>query len=131
MRITTLLLVAFVALQPSTGLAAGQRNISSTEERTGWREAARAMPPGVTVKVELIGGRRVTGTLMVASDEGLLIKERTRRARPAVMIAMDDVARIERVNKDGGSIVKAIAAGAAAGVGGFLTFLAIALMITD
>jgi hypothetical protein len=131
MEARTLLVVALVALQPITGLGSAQRVVSPTEERAGWLDAARAMPPGITVKVELKSGRRITGTLMSVTDEGLFIKEKARAPKAALMIPIADVARLERAEKNGGSMGKAIAAGAAAGVGGFLTFLAFVLMLTD
>ncbi len=131
MHARTLLVAALIGLQSLTGLASAQRAISPAEERDAWRDAARAMPAGVTVKVELNSERRITGTLMSVTEEGLLVKERKRPSRAALMIPIADVARLERAEKNGGSIGKAIAAGAAAGVGGFLTFLALVLMISD
>jgi hypothetical protein len=131
MRITTIGLVVLVCLQPMWALAATQRPISPAEERQAWIKAAKAIAPGVEVKVELSSGRRITGTLMFVTDDVVFVKERGRDARPALEIPLAEVSRIERVKRDGVSFAKAIAGGAAAGAGAFLTIFVILLMVSD
>jgi hypothetical protein len=117
--------------RPMSGLALTQRAMSPAEERNAWLGAAKALPPGVTVKVELGSGRRITGTLISVTDDAVLVKQRGRSTRPALEIPLADISRIERVSKDGVSFAKVIAGGAAAGAGAFLTIFAVMLMISD
>lgn len=127
MRVTILMLVVLMAFGPLAAAAPPQRALTVVEERDAWRDAARAMPPGVAIKVELRGGGTVKGTLVSVTDDAVFVK--TRAAEPAVAIAFTEVERIERTSKKGWSIAKAIGVGAGAGAGVFLTMMAVALMM--
>ena len=131
MKRVAVLLMALLAFQPTMAYSSPQRAMTPAEEHNGWRDAARAMPTGVSIKVELANGRRIRGTLMSISGDELLIKERDRSSRPALVVPFADVVRIERVDHKGPNIVKAVATGAAAGAGAFVAFLAFALIVFD
>lgn len=131
MRIVTLIVAALVAVQPAVALASPQREIASAQEREAWRDVAQAIPPGSTVRVELSGGRRITGTLMSVTGDTLVIKKQTRVAEPAVAVPIAGVTRLERVEKSRTSVAKLIGVGVASGAGAFLAFLAFALMLSD
>jgi hypothetical protein len=126
MRSIALLLTALLLLDATVARASTQRTMTAVEEQMAWREATRTMAAGSVIKVELSDGRRLTGTLIAISEDELLLKERS--SRPALAIPMLSVTRIEPATRKGVGIAKAIAAGAAAGAGAFLTFFALALI---
>lgn len=126
MRMTTSIFVMLMVLGPVAAMAAPQRPLTSAEERDAWRDAAKAMPPGGAVKVELRRGGRVKGTLVAVTDDSVVLK--TAAQKPALEVAFADVERIERDDKKGWSIARAIGVGAGAGAGVFVTLMAVALM---
>lgn len=99
-------------------------------EATAWRQVAEAIPLGSKVKIQTLENRRISGVLMRVDGTSMMVKRNARRPEPALTIAFDDVARIERDNGDGGvNVGKAIAIGLAAGGGVILSLFLIALQI--
>ena len=93
---------------------------------------AAAIPLGSRVKLQIREGRRMTATLMSVSDEAIVVKRESRLPEPAVTIRFDELARLQRDERNGGfTIAKAIGVGLAAGVGAILTLFAIAVSLDD
>jgi hypothetical protein len=111
--------------------AASQREASAAEEMKAAQVMAAAIPLGSRVKVQSRSGRRLTATLMAVTDEAIVVKREARVPEPAVTIRYDELARLERSERGGFSVVKAIGIGLAAGAGAILTMFAIAVSIDD
>lgn len=75
---------------------------------------------GSRVRVSLDGGRRLSGTLMKADDQGLVIQPRTRVPEPPVQIALDSILAVELETNS--NVGKTVGAAIAGGVGGALAF---------
>jgi hypothetical protein len=99
------------------------------QESADWRKVAESIPLGSKVKVQMLDGDRVSGTLMRVDGNGVSVKKNTRHPEPALAIPFEEVAKIER-SKDGGvNIAKAIAIGAAAGAGAIVTLILFAMQL--
>jgi hypothetical protein len=121
MRSTAILLI--VSLLTLTG------NSAFAQESADWRKVADAIDLGSKIKVQTIDGRRITGTLMRVDSKEILVKRNSRRPEPAITVAFDDVARLER-HKDGGfNVAKAITVGVASGAGVILTLIFFAMQL--
>ena len=128
--VIALAIVAAVAVTPVTAWA--QKDVAPAVEVQAWREMASAIPPGSRVKVQMRSGRRLTGTLMSADADGMILKKSTRVAEPAIALRFDELASLERVEGGGGvGVAKAIGIGLAAGAGAILTLFAIAFTLDD
>ena len=123
-------LATAIALAPTIAVAA-QREATAAEEMKAVRAMAAAIPLGSRVKVQSRSGRRLTATLMAVTDEAIVVKREARVPEPAVTIRYDELARLERSESGGFSIVKGIGIGLAAGAGAILTMFAIAMSIDD
>jgi hypothetical protein len=88
------------------------------------------LPIGSRVRASLIGGHTVRGTLMKATEEGIVVQRRTRIPEPPTDIPID---RISAVEIDGPSgLGKAVGVGVAAGAGAALgVFLLLVAMVAD
>jgi small nuclear ribonucleoprotein (snRNP)-like protein len=99
------------------------------QESADWRKVADAIELGSKIRVQTTDGRRLTGTLMRVDSKEMLVKRNTRRPEPAITVAFDDVAKLER-HKDGGfNVAKAIAIGVASGAGAMLTLILFAMQL--
>jgi len=83
------------------------------------------LPIGAPVRVTLLDGHRLRGTLMKTSPQGIVVRLRTRIPEPPVELALDRVAAVDVENGNGGSVAKSIAIGIGAGVAGVLGVFAI------
>jgi hypothetical protein len=110
---------------------AAQQPLDPAAEADVFHQVASAMDVGTRVKVQTRAGRRMTGTLMAVTNEGVVVKRDTRVPEPAVEVRFADVARLQRDERGGMSIGKAIAIGLAAGAGAILTLVAIAMSVSD
>ncbi len=125
------ILTSLLCVGPSNVWAA-QKQVAPPVEATAWREVATGIPLGSRVKVQTLEGKRLTGTLMRVSDDGLLLKKNSRMAEPAVTIGFDALSRLERDQPGGGlNVAKAVGIGLAAGAGAILTMFAIAFSLDD
>lgn len=93
------------------------------------RQAASAIPLGSRVKLQLQSGRRLTATLLAVEADAIIVKRNARLPEPAITIPLSELARLERDQKPGFTLAKAIGIGLAAGVGAILTMLAIAVSL--
>jgi hypothetical protein len=128
---TIVSLIVVAALVFHAAGAAAQTALTPDTETAAFRQLAESIPLGTRIIVRTRDGRRLNATL-VAVDPGRLIVQRNGRVpEPAVEIAFDDVARLERAPSSSFSMGKAIGIGLAAGVGAILTMFAIAVSIGD
>jgi hypothetical protein len=86
------------------------------QEATTWRKVAETIPLGSKVKIQLLDGKRIGGTLMRVDDTGVL-----------VTVTYDQMGNIERNHANSMNWAKAIGVGVAAGAGAILTIFVIAL----
>lgn len=99
-------------------------------EATAWRQVAETIPLGSKVKVQTAQGRRLNGTLMRVDGNAIMIKRNTRRPEPALTVAFNEMAKLERDQGNGGMhVAKAIGVGLAAGAGVFFSLILIALQM--
>ena len=84
----------------------------------------RQLPVGSRVRVTLADGSVIRGTLMQAAVDPLVVQKRTRIPESPLQIQLSRVRSVE-LEKNGGSLGRAIAIGAAAGAGAALGVLMI------
>ena len=108
-----------------------QTAVPSEVEHRALKEMAAAIPLGATVKAQTRDHKRVSGTLMSVTDEGVIIKKRTRLPEPAVTVRFADLARLELQTHEGMSPGKVIGIGLAAGAGAILTLFAFFAALGD
>jgi hypothetical protein len=113
------------------GLHASQQPVTAATEAAAFKEMAAAIPLGSRVKLQTKAGRRLTATLMSVTDDAVVVKRESRVPEPAVTVPFSEVARLQREEKSGLSIGKAIGIGLAAGAGAILVLFGIALTIDD
>jgi len=96
-----------------------------------WRHFAEQVEVGSELTVRLNDGRHFKATLVGVRDNAMLIQPKTRVPVPIQTVPYDDVLRLERT-KPGIGAGKAIAIGAATGVGAFFGILAVMLgLVSD
>jgi hypothetical protein len=121
MRITAIaLIVALFTL--FTGNALAQENVD-------WHKVASAIPLGSRVKVQMLDGKRISGTLVSVDNTSLQVKRNARRPEAASVIAFDRISNIEKDNGGGMSWGKAVGIGLGVGAGAILTIFVIALQL--
>lgn len=120
MRSTALaLIIALFAPGMNSAFAQGQ-------DATAWHKVAEAIPLGNKVKVQLVDGKRISGTLMSVDSSNIMVRRSTRRPEPPMTIHLDDISQLER-DHGGSNIGKAIGIGLATGAGVILSLFIIAL----
>ena len=124
-------LVAIVALLAGPSSVRAQQPVSADAEEDAFRELAAGIPLGSRIKVQSRDGRRLTATLMSITDEAIIVKRESRVPEPAMSIPFAELTRLQRDEKSGFSLGKAIGIGLAAGVGAILTLFAIAVSVDD
>ena len=96
-----------------------------------WRHFAEQVEVGSELTVRLNDGRHFKATLVGVRDNAMLIQPKTRVPVPIQTVPYDDVLRLEKT-KPGIGAGKAIAIGAATGVGAFFGILAVMLgLVSD
>lgn len=130
--IAVALIVSLFTLTAGDALALPAEAASAAkvgEEASTWRKVAETIPLGSKVKIQLIDGKRVDGTLMRVDDTGVLVKKSTRVPESPITIPYDRMGNLERNRGGGMSWAKAIGLGIGAGAGAILTILVIALQL--
>jgi len=79
------------------------------------------LQPGSKVRARLAGGETVRGTLMQATNQGIVVQRRTRLPEAPVTIPLDRIQAVEIETSS--STGRAVAIGAAAGAGAALGVL--------
>ena len=91
---------------------------------------ARSLPLGSTVRVRTTDGARVVAVLMAVEDDAVVVQRRSRRPEPPVRLSLTSVQSLE-IQGPASNVGVAVAAGALAGIGSFLTMLLVFLGIGD
>jgi S1-C subfamily serine protease len=95
-----------------------------------WRRFAEQVEIGTELNVRLNDGRHFKATLVGVRDDAMLMQPRTRVPVPIQAVPYGDVVRLERT-KPGMGAGKAIAIGAATGVGAFFGILAVMISVVS
>ena len=121
-----LTVACILAVVPSV---AAQQPVPIEVETAGMRQVALAIPLGARVKLQLQSGRRLTATLLAVDADGIIVKRVARVPEPAVTIPFRELAQLQRDQKSGFNLAKAIGIGVAAGASAILTMFAIAVSL--
>jgi hypothetical protein len=113
MRITVFLLIL------SLVVAAVPAEAQRQADADAWRALAGALAPGSFVSVRTKDGRRLRGTLVQQTADGILVKPKTRLSSPMRSIAYAEIDELERA-KTGMSPGAKVLLGTGIGVGVFL-----------
>jgi hypothetical protein len=91
------------------------------------------LPVGSLVKVTPKEGRSFKGILMVVEGDAIVVKPKTRIARPERQIKLADIDFVELQERNGGSngTIKAVGIGVASAVGVFMGLILVSLAIAD
>lgn len=96
-------------------------------DRTLLAQYVQKLPLGTKVRVARRAGGDVTGTLMQATDQLVVVQRRTRLPEPPDRIPLDEIVAITPESPSG--VAKAIGIGAAAGAGAALAVFLILIAI--
>jgi hypothetical protein len=143
--IATILIITLTSTMTTARLAvaqdaAGADSASLAEQAAAANQAATAdilrsyvskLPIGSIVKVKLKEGKGVKGTLMVIEPDAIVVKPKTRIARPERRLPLSEIEFVELQERNGASTVKAVAVGLATGAGAFLGLMLLAVAIID
>ena len=116
--VTTIALIVFMA----------GYNVSAQTSPEIWKGFAEQVEVGTELTVRLNDGRRFRATLVGTRDTAMLVQPKTRIPVPVQAVPYEDVTRIERARRGIGP-GKAVAIGAATGVGAFFGILALMLSV--
>jgi hypothetical protein len=126
MRVIAFTVACIVAIAPPL---VAQQPVSLDVETAAMRQVAAAIPLGTRVKVQTRSGRRLTATMLGVEADAIVVKRDARVPEPAVTIPFSEVAQLQRDQKSGFNLAKAIGIGIAAGAGAILTMFAIAVSL--
>lgn len=123
--IAMILIITLMSTMTSTPLAA-------QDSGTGLlRSYVEKLPIGSTVKVKMKEGKGVKGTLMVIEPDAIVIKPKTRIARPERRLPLTEIEFVELQERNGSNIAKSVVVGLATGAGAFLGLMLLAVAIID
>ena len=95
------------------------------------RSYVQKLPIGAIVKVKMKEGKGVKGTLMVVEPDAIVVKPKTRIARPERRLPYSDIEFVELQERGGTNVAKSVAIGVATGAGAFLGLLLLTFAIID
>jgi hypothetical protein len=95
------------------------------------RSYVSKLPVGSIVKVKLKEGKGVKGTLMVIEPDAIVVKPKTRIARPERRLPLTEIEFVELQERNGAGIAKAVGIGLATGAGAFLGLMLLAIAVID
>jgi len=95
------------------------------------RSYVEKLPIGAIVKVKMKEGKGVKGTLMVVEPDAIVVKPKTRIARPERRLPYSDIEFVELQERGGTNVAKSVAIGVATGAGAFLGLLLLTFAIID
>jgi len=125
---TTLVLMLVLVAGP---VAAAQKEMAPVDQVRALRSLAGGIPIGSRVKVQVREGRRMTATLMEVTNDAIVVQRVTRVPEPPVTVRFDELAALQRQDKSGFTVGKAVGIGLAAGAGAILTLFAIMFSLSD
>jgi hypothetical protein len=139
--LTSTLTTARLAAQDSSGASATTMTRATTVSdaaivnQNATTDLLRAyvgkLPVGSIVKVKLKQGKGVKGTLMVIEPDAIVVKPKTRIARPERRLPLTEIEFVELQERNGSNIAKSVAIGLATGAGAFLGLMLMAVAIID
>ncbi|HVQ12623.1 MAG TPA: hypothetical protein VMS40_03490 [Vicinamibacterales bacterium] len=118
--VTTTALIALVAAH----------GVSAQTSSEVWKRFAEQVDVGTELTVRLNDGSHFRATLVGTRDTAMLVQPKTRIPVPIQTVPYEEVTRIERT-RPGIGAGKAIAIGAATGVGAFFGILALMLSVVS
>lgn len=124
--LTTARLAAQDSISDATAAAANQ---AATVDLL--RAYVERLPIGSIVKVKLKQGKGVKGTLMVIEPDAIVVKPKTRIARPERRLPLTEIEFVELQERNGANIAKSVGLGLATGAGAFLGLMLLAVAILD
>jgi hypothetical protein len=89
------------------------------------------LPIGSVVKVTPKEGKSLKGILMLVDHDAIVVKPKTRIARPERRIPFAEIDFVELQERNGGTAMKAVGIGLATGVAVFLSLLLVAVALED
>lgn len=128
------LIVTLMSMMTTTPLAADDERaamINQTATADLLRAYVEKLPIGSTVKVKMKVGKDVKGTLMVIEPDAIVVKPKTRIARPERRLPYTDVEFVEVQTRNGSNIAKSVAIGVGTGAGAFFGLLLLTFAIID
>jgi hypothetical protein len=129
MRALTTLVLMFVLV--AGPVAAAQKEIAPVDQVRALQSLAGGIPLGSRVKLQVREGRRMTATLMQVTDEAIVVQRVTRVPEAPVTVRFDELVALQREDKGGFTVGKAVGIGLAAGAGAILTLFAIMFSLSD
>jgi hypothetical protein len=124
--IAMILVITLTSAMTTARLAAAQD--SSTDVLRSYVEK---LPIGSTVKVRMKEGKGLKGTLMVIESDAIVVKPKTRIARPERRLPLHEIEFVELQERNGSSVAKAVGIGLATGAGAFLGLMLLAVAIIE
>jgi hypothetical protein len=129
------LIVTLTSMMTTTPLAAAADDIAANVNQAASVDLLRAyvekLPIGSIVKVKMKEGKDVKGTLMVIEPDAIVVKPKTRLARPERRLPYTDVEFVEVQTKNGANIAKSVAIGVGTGAGAFFGLMLLAFVVID
>jgi hypothetical protein len=126
------LIITLTSLMTTTRLAATTADtLNQAASADLLRSYVEKLPVGSIVKVKMKEGKDVKGTLMVIEPGAIVVKPKTRIARPERRLPYSDIEFVELQTRNGGNIAKSIAIGMATGAGAFLGLILLTVAIID
>lgn len=127
--IATILIVTLMSTMTTARLAAQEPLGGTTVDLL--RSYVSKLPIGSTVKVKMKEGKAVKGTLMVIEPDAIVVKPKTRVARPERRLPLTEIEFVELQERNGAGIAKAVGIGLATGAGAFLGLMLLAIAVID
>lgn len=122
-------LIAATLIVTLTSLMAPVR--LSAQDASLLQSYVEKLPIGSTVKVKMKQGKGVKGTLMVVEPNAIVVKPKTRIARPERRLPYSDIEFVELQERNGTNIAKSVVIGVATGAGAFLGLILLTVAIID
>ena len=129
MRAFTTLVLIFVLVTGQLGSA--QTEVAPVDQARALRSLAGGIPLGSRVKMQVREGRRMTATLMQVTDDAIVVQRVARVPEAPVTVRFDQIVGLQREDKSGFTVGKAVGIGLAAGAGAMLTLFAIMFSLSD
>ena len=126
---TALIITLTFTMTTARVVAAADINQQTTTDLL--RAYVEKLPIGSMVKVKMKEGRGVKGTLMVVEPDAIVVKPKTRIARPERRLPYTEIEFVELQERNGNNVAKSVAIGMATGAGTFLGLILITFALID
>jgi hypothetical protein len=109
----------------------GERSSENAAAQDAWRRLARQLPPAAIVRLQLADGTRLTAVVLVADDDAIVVKPKTRIPEPQRRIPYSTIESLELDTGRGIGAWKAAAIGVGTGAATFVTLLLLTIVLLD